>query len=122
MANVVSVVFAAPLAAGLMSITALGLAGWQWLFILEGIPSVLLGAVMLVSPSTAVTIECILVSAIATAVLCCCFVRNPGCQPLSDDSDTRSYSVKRGTHVHSLCKRWSTRDTDVRHMPVSHVC
>jgi MFS family permease len=52
MANVVSVVFAAPLAAGIMSITALGLAGWQWLFILEGIPSVMLGAVMLVRPST----------------------------------------------------------------------
>lgn len=48
-ANVLSVVFAAPLAAGIMHITALGLKGWQWLFILEGIPSVLLGIVMLVS-------------------------------------------------------------------------
>lgn len=47
-ANVLSVVFAAPLAAGLMSINAGGLKGWQWLFILEGIPSVLLGIVMLV--------------------------------------------------------------------------
>lgn len=55
MANVVSVVFAAPLAAGIMSITALGLAGWQWLFILEGIPSVMLGAVMLVSLSTPIS-------------------------------------------------------------------
>jgi hypothetical protein len=48
LANVVSVVFAAPLAAGLMTITAGGLKGWQWLFILEGIPSVLLGCAMLV--------------------------------------------------------------------------
>jgi hypothetical protein len=48
-ANVLSVVFAAPLAAGIMHITALGLKGWQWLFILEGIPSVVLGLTMLVS-------------------------------------------------------------------------
>lgn len=40
--------FAAPLAAGIMQIDAAGLKGWQWLFILEGIPSVLLGIVMLV--------------------------------------------------------------------------
>jgi MFS family permease len=44
-----SVVFVAPLAAGLMTIRAGGLKGWQWLFIIEGIPSVLLGLVMLVS-------------------------------------------------------------------------
>jgi hypothetical protein len=48
-ANVLSVVFAAPLAAGLMTIRAGGLKGWQWLFIIEGIPSVLLGIAMLVS-------------------------------------------------------------------------
>jgi MFS family permease len=52
LANVVSVVFAAPLAAGLMTITAGSLKGWQWLFILEGIPSVLLGCAMLVRFST----------------------------------------------------------------------
>lgn len=46
LANVVSVVFAAPLAAGLMSITGGGLRGWQWLFVLEGIPSILLGLAM----------------------------------------------------------------------------
>jgi hypothetical protein len=31
-----------------MTIDAAGLKGWQWLFILEGLPSVLLGLVMLV--------------------------------------------------------------------------
>lgn len=40
--------FAAPLAAGIMRIETAGLKGWQWLFILEGIPSVILGIVMLV--------------------------------------------------------------------------
>lgn len=49
LANVVSVVFAAPLAAGIMTINAAGLKGWQWLFVIEGIPSVLLGLAMLVS-------------------------------------------------------------------------
>ena len=49
LANVVSVIFAAPLAAGLMRIDGGGLKGWQWLFLLEGIPSVLLGVAMLVS-------------------------------------------------------------------------
>lgn len=49
LANVVSVVFAAPLAAGIMTIDAAGLKGWQWLFVIEGIPSVLLGLAMLVS-------------------------------------------------------------------------
>ncbi|KAI8465365.1 MAG: major facilitator superfamily domain-containing protein [Monoraphidium minutum] len=47
LANVLSVVFAAPLAAGLMSIEGGGLRGWQWLFVLEGIPSVILGIAML---------------------------------------------------------------------------
>jgi len=36
-----------PLSAGLMRIDALGLAGWQWMFILEGLPAVLLGIVCL---------------------------------------------------------------------------
>lgn len=49
LANVCSVVFAAPLAAGLMSLDGTGyLRGWQWLFIVEGVPSVLLGLVMFV--------------------------------------------------------------------------
>lgn len=44
LAAVFSAVFAAPLAAGLMSLRGLGgLAGWQYLFILEGIPSIILG-------------------------------------------------------------------------------
>eukprot|EP00878_Enallax_costatus_P014248 GHUV01014903.1.p1 GENE.GHUV01014903.1~~GHUV01014903.1.p1 ORF type:complete len:424 (+),score=46.11 GHUV01014903.1:395-1666(+) len=49
LANVLSVVFAAPLAAGLMSLDGAGyLRGWQWLFILEGVPSFVLGLVMFV--------------------------------------------------------------------------
>jgi len=36
-----------PLSAQLMQIDALGLAGWQWMFILEGLPAVLLGVVCL---------------------------------------------------------------------------
>jgi hypothetical protein len=44
--------FAAPLAAGIMRIDAAGLKGWQWLFILEGIPSVILGIAMLVRGCT----------------------------------------------------------------------
>lgn len=49
LANVLSVVVAAPLAAGLMSMNGLGgLRGWQWLFIVEGLPSVLLGLIMMV--------------------------------------------------------------------------
>lgn len=42
-------VLGAPLAAGLLSMDGLGgLKGWQWLFMLEGIPSVLLGLVLVV--------------------------------------------------------------------------
>jgi ACS family tartrate transporter-like MFS transporter len=37
-----------PLSASLMQIDAFGLAGWQWMFILEGLPAVLLGIVCLV--------------------------------------------------------------------------
>ncbi|KAF8068182.1 abaQ [Scenedesmus sp. PABB004] len=53
LANVLSVVIAAPLAAGLMSLDGVGgLRGWEWLFIIEGIPSVLLGfAMMALVPS-----------------------------------------------------------------------
>ncbi|WIA11101.1 hypothetical protein OEZ85_011245 [Tetradesmus obliquus] len=41
--SVIAAVFAAPLAAGLMSLDQRGgLAGWQWLFLVEGVPSVLL--------------------------------------------------------------------------------
>lgn len=43
LANVVG----APLAAGLLSMNGLGgLRGWQWLFLLEGLPSIILGVLI----------------------------------------------------------------------------
>ena len=56
--HVISSIIAAPLAAGLLSLHGRGgLSGWQWLFIIEGVPSVLMGAAMMVwlpsSPLTA---------------------------------------------------------------------
>jgi ACS family tartrate transporter-like MFS transporter len=36
-----------PLSGALLSLDAFGLAGWQWLFLLEGLPSVLLGVAVL---------------------------------------------------------------------------
>ncbi|KAF6256298.1 major facilitator superfamily domain-containing protein, partial [Scenedesmus sp. NREL 46B-D3] len=55
--STVSGIFAAPLAAGLMRMGDIGgLAGWQYLFIIEGVPSVLLGlAIMVWLPSTPLT-------------------------------------------------------------------
>jgi len=42
--NMCNQVIGAPLAAGLLALDGwLGLAGWQWLFIVEGIPTVLMG-------------------------------------------------------------------------------
>jgi ACS family tartrate transporter-like MFS transporter len=41
----VSQVIAAPLSAGLMKINWLGLSGWRWLLILEGVPAVIAAAV-----------------------------------------------------------------------------
>jgi ACS family tartrate transporter-like MFS transporter len=38
-----------PLSGALLSLDAWGLAGWQWLFLLEGLPSVLLGFAVLLS-------------------------------------------------------------------------
>eukprot|EP00878_Enallax_costatus_P032050 GHUV01035143.1.p1 GENE.GHUV01035143.1~~GHUV01035143.1.p1 ORF type:complete len:433 (+),score=47.34 GHUV01035143.1:803-2101(+) len=47
--SMVSGIFAAPLAAGLMSLHGRGgLSGWQWLFIIEGVPSVILGISMMI--------------------------------------------------------------------------
>jgi len=42
--NSIAVIIGGPIAAGLLAMDGVGgLAGWQWLFILEGLPSVLLG-------------------------------------------------------------------------------
>jgi ACS family tartrate transporter-like MFS transporter len=46
-ATPVSSILGAPLSGYLLDVRWLGLAGWRWLFILEGIPSVLLGVVTL---------------------------------------------------------------------------
>jgi len=43
----VSQVIGAPLSGLLLNVTGLGLQGWQWLFILEGVPSVLLSVAVL---------------------------------------------------------------------------
>jgi ACS family tartrate transporter-like MFS transporter len=46
--NPVSVIFGAPLSTALLSLDSfLGLAGWQWMFVLEGLPAVILGIVAL---------------------------------------------------------------------------
>jgi len=46
-ANPLSYVIGSPLAGVLLGITWLGLQGWRWLFILEGLPAVVLGVVTL---------------------------------------------------------------------------
>ncbi|MBI3401152.1 MAG: MFS transporter [Acidobacteria bacterium] len=40
-------VIGAPISGALLSIQGFGLAGWQWLFVLEGLPAVVLGVVVL---------------------------------------------------------------------------
>jgi D-galactonate transporter len=40
-------VIGAPISGALLSIHGLGLAGWQWLFVLEGLPAIVLGIVVL---------------------------------------------------------------------------
>jgi ACS family tartrate transporter-like MFS transporter len=46
-ANPLSFVIGSPLAGWLLGISWLGLRGWRWLFILEGIPAIVLGAITL---------------------------------------------------------------------------
>jgi ACS family tartrate transporter-like MFS transporter len=57
LAPVVSFVVGSPLSGLLMDHPQLGLQGWQWLFVVEGLPSIVLGAVVLMllpdSPSRA---------------------------------------------------------------------
>ncbi|MFP3613149.1 MFS transporter [Paraburkholderia sp. SIMBA_050] len=45
MATAIAVVVGSPISGALLSITWLGWSGWQWMFILEGIPAVLLAGV-----------------------------------------------------------------------------
>jgi ACS family tartrate transporter-like MFS transporter len=48
MASAISLVIGAPLSGALLSIgTVFGMSGWRWMFVLEGVPSVLLGIVAL---------------------------------------------------------------------------
>jgi MFS transporter, ACS family, tartrate transporter len=47
MAAVVSFIIGSPLSGFLLDHPQLGLAGWQWLFVVEGIPSLVLGVVVL---------------------------------------------------------------------------
>ena len=48
MAAPVSIILGAPVSAALLSLDgALGLRGWQWLFLVEGLPAVLLGVLAL---------------------------------------------------------------------------
>ena len=42
-----SSVIGAPISAMLLDLNAFGLRGWQWLFLLEGIPAVVVGAIAL---------------------------------------------------------------------------
>jgi ACS family tartrate transporter-like MFS transporter len=46
-AVLVSGVIGSPISGALLSLNGLGLAGWQWLFLLEGIPAIALGFVVL---------------------------------------------------------------------------
>jgi ACS family tartrate transporter-like MFS transporter len=46
-AVLVSGVIGSPISGALLSLNGFGLAGWQWLFLLEGIPAVILGFVVL---------------------------------------------------------------------------
>src|SRR5215471_18204240 len=46
-AVLVSGVIGSPISGALLSLTGFGLAGWQWLFLLEGLPAIVLGFVVL---------------------------------------------------------------------------
>ena len=46
MANPVAGIIGSPLSGALLGITGKGLSGWQWMFLMEGLPAILLGAVV----------------------------------------------------------------------------
>ena len=46
-AVLVSGIIGSPISGALLSLTGFGLAGWQWLFLLEGLPAIVLGFVVL---------------------------------------------------------------------------
>ena len=46
-ANPLAGIVGSPLSGALLGLTGKGLSGWQWMFLLEGVPAVLLGAIVL---------------------------------------------------------------------------
>jgi len=47
MANPIAGIVGSPISGALLGLTGKGLSGWQWMFLMEGIPAIFLGAVVL---------------------------------------------------------------------------